>query len=223
MHMEDYTSKRMHPLVLRIMHWTNAVAMIVMIGSGWKIYNDEVIFGFLHFPQPIVLGVWAQHALQWHFFGMWVLVLNGLAYLAYGIATGRFARLFFPIRPREVIQEAVAALTFRLKHQDLTHYNAVQKLLYVGVITIIVVQVASGLAIWKPVQFSGLVSMFGGFQTARLIHFLGMAAIVLFMVVHVALALLVPKTLLAMFTGGPRLPGPAPLPADGAPAPDPSR
>ncbi len=205
------------------MHWTNAIAMIVMIGSGWKIYNDEVIFGFLHFPQPIVLGVWAQHALQWHFFGMWVLVLNGLAYLAYGIATGRFARLLFPIRPREVIAEAVAALTFRLKHQDLTHYNAVQKLLYVGVITIIVVQVASGLAIWKPVQFSGLVSMFGGFQSARLIHFLGMAAIVLFMVVHVALALLVPKTLLAIFTGGPRLADHDTLPADGAPAPDPSR
>ncbi|MBP2147351.1 cytochrome b/b6 domain-containing protein [Xanthobacter flavus] len=213
----------MHPLPLRIMHWTNAIAMIVMIGSGWKIYNDEVIFGFLHFPQAIVLGVWAQHALQWHFFGMWVLVLNGLAYLAYGVATGRFARLFFPIRPREVIADAVAALSFRLKHQDLTHYNAVQKVLYVGVITIIVVQVASGLAIWKPVQFSGLVSMLGGFQSARLIHFLGMAAIVLFMVVHVTLALLVPKTLLAMFTGGPRLPAPAPLHADGAPAPDPSR
>ncbi|MFG1229419.1 cytochrome b/b6 domain-containing protein [Xanthobacter wiegelii] len=221
--MKDNISRRMHPLPLRIMHWTNAIAMIVMIGSGWKIYNDEVIFGFLHFPQAIVLGVWAQHALQWHFFGMWVLVLNGLAYLAYGVATGRFARLFFPIRPREVIAEAVAALSFRLKHQDLTHYNAVQKVLYVGVITIIVVQVASGLAIWKPVQFSGLVSMLGGFQSARLIHFLGMAAIVLFMVVHVTLALLVPKTLVAMFTGGPRLPAPAPLPADGAPAPDPSR
>lgn len=221
--MKDNISRRMHPLPLRIMHWTNAIAMIVMIGSGWKIYNDEVIFGFLHFPQAIVLGVWAQHALQWHFFGMWVLVLNGLAYLAYGVATGRFARLFFPIRPREVIADAVAALSFRLKHQDLTHYNAVQKVLYVGVITIIVVQVASGLAIWKPVQFSGLVSMLGGFQSARLIHFLGMAAIVLFMVVHVTLALLVPKTLLAMFTGGPRLPAPAPLHADGAPAPDPSR
>ena len=205
------------------MHWTNAIAMVVMIGSGWKIYNDEVIFGFLHFPQAIVLGVWAQHALQWHFFGMWVLVLNGLAYLAYGIATGRFARLLFPIRPREVIAEAVAALTFRLKHQDLTHYNAVQKLLYVGVITIIVVQVASGLAIWKPVQFSGLVSLFGGFQSARLIHFLGMAAIVLFMGVHIALALLVPKTLVAMVTGGPRLPDPDTIPADGAPAPGPSR
>ena len=178
----------MHPLALRIMHWTNAIAMIVMIGSGWKIYNDEVIFGFLHFPQPIVLGVWAQHALA-------VALLRHVGAGAESASPisptvsppARFARLLFPIRPREVIAEAVAALTFRLKHQDLTHYNAVQKLLYVGVITIIVVQVASGLAIWKPVQFSGLVSMLGGFQSARLIHFLGMAAIVLFMVVHVAL------------------------------------
>ena len=212
--------RRMHPLPLRIMHWTNACVMVIMIGSGWKIYNDEVIFGFLHFPQEIVLGIWAQHGLQWHFFGMWILVLNGIAYLAYGLATGRFARLLLPIRPREVLADITAALTFRLKHQDLTHYNAVQKLLYVGVITLIVVQVASGLAIWKPVQFSGLVALFGGFQGARLVHFLGMAAIVLFMVVHVALALLVPRTLLAMFTGGPRVPV-AP-PDAGAPGPKPS-
>lgn len=204
--------RRMHPLPIRIMHWTNAAAMVVMIGSGWKIYNDEVIFGFLHFPQEIVLGIWAQHALQWHFFGMWVLVLNGLAYLGYGLVTGRFSRLLLPIRPREVVAEAVAALTFRLRHTDLTHYNAVQKLLYVGVIAIIVVQVVSGLAIWKPVQFSGLVTLFGGFQGARLAHFIGMAAIVGFMVVHVTLALLVPRTILAMLAGGPVVDPPATAP-----------
>lgn len=210
-------ARRMHPLPLRIMHWTNAAAMVVMIGSGWKIYNDEVIFGFLHFPQEIVLGIWAQHGLQWHFFGMWVLVLNGLGYLGYGLATGRFRRLFLPIRPREVLAEIKAALTFRLSHADITHYNAVQKLLYVGVIAIIIVQVISGLAIWKPVQFSGLVGLFGGFQGARLAHFLGMAAIVGFMVVHVALAVLVPRTILAMLTGGPKVGGTDPAP-DAAPA-----
>ncbi|WP_341989880.1 cytochrome b/b6 domain-containing protein [Azorhizobium sp. AG788] len=200
---------RMHPLAVRVMHWTNAIAMVVMIGSGWKIYNDEVIFGFLHFPQEIVLGIWAQHALQWHFFGMWILMLNGLVYLAYGLISGRFRRLLWPIRPLEVVREALAALTFRLKHADLTHYNAVQKVLYVGVMAVIIVQVITGLAIWKPVQFSGLVSLFGGFQGARLAHFIGMALIVGFMVVHVALALLVPKTILAMLTGGPRV-DPAP-------------
>ena len=197
--------KRMHPIVVRIMHWTNAVAMIIMIMSGWKIYNDEVIFGFLHFPDAVTLGPWAQHGLQWHFFGMWVLGLNGLAYLIYGIVTGRFRRLLLPISPREVIREALAALSFRLQHADLTHYNAVQKTLYVGVILVIILQVISGLAIWRPVQFSFLTALFYDFQGARLAHFFGMTAICLFMVVHIALALLVPKTLLAMITGGPRV------------------
>ncbi len=196
---------RMHPLVLRVMHWTNAIAMVIMIGSGWKIYNDEVIFGFLHFPEAITLGVWAQHGLQWHFFGMWILMLNGLIYLAYGLISGRFRRMLWPIRPVEVVREALAALTFKLKHTDLTHYNAVQKVLYVGVIAVIIVQVISGIAIWKPVQFSGLITLFGGFQGARLAHFIGMALIVGFMVVHLSLALLVPKTILAMLTGGPRI------------------
>jgi len=211
----------MHPLALRIMHWTNAIVMVVMIMSGWKIYNDEVIFGFLHFPDSIVLGIWAQHALQWHFLGMWILVLNGIAYLTYGLFSGRFRRLLLPIRPREVVQEMIAALSFRLKHLDLTHYNAVQKLLYVGIILVVILQVVSGLAIWKPVQFSSLVSLFYNFQGARLAHFLGMAAIVLFVLVHVTLALLVPKTILAMLTGGPRLDAAAGSDKSGTP-PEPS-
>ncbi|WP_376964293.1 cytochrome b/b6 domain-containing protein [Azospirillum sp. A26] len=173
--------------------------------SGWKIYNDEVLFGFLHFPEEIVLGIWAQHALQWHFLGMWILVLNGIAYLTYGVLSGRFRRLFFPISPRDLVRETVAALRFRLNHTDLTHYNAVQKSLYVGVILVVALQVVSGLAIWKPVQFSFLVSLFYDFQGARLAHFAGMTAIVLFVLVHVSLAILVPRTLLGMLTGGPRL------------------
>lgn len=196
---------RMHPLLLRLMHWTNAVAMIVMILSGWKIYNDEVLFGILHFPDQIVLGIWAQHALQWHFLGMWVLVINGLGYIAYGLASGRFRRLLIPLSPRQVLHEASQALRFRLRHADLTHYNAVQKALYIGIILVVVLQVISGMAIWKPVQFSSLTALFYDFQGARLAHFIGMSAIVLFLVVHVTLALLVPKTLVAMLTGGPRI------------------
>jgi thiosulfate reductase cytochrome b subunit len=197
--------RKMHPVIIRIVHWTNAVAMIILIMSGWKIYEDEALFGFLHFPEQIVLGVWAQHALQWHFAFMWVLMVNGLVYLGYGLFSGRFRRMLWPIRPREVIEEVLKALTFRLQHDDLTHYNAVQKLLYGGVILVIIVQVISGLAIWKPVQFSSLVALFYDFQGARLAHFLGMTAICLFMIVHITLALLVPRTILAMFTGGPRL------------------
>jgi thiosulfate reductase cytochrome b subunit len=210
---------RLHPLPVRIMHWVNAAAMIIMIMSGWKIYNDEVIFGWLHFPDAITLGTWAQHGLQWHFFGMWILVLNGLAYLTYGLFSGRFRAKLLPISLRELIATVRDALTFRLKHDDLTNYNAVQKLLYVGIILVGIVTVLSGLSIWKPVQFSELAALFYDFQTARLVHFLCMAAIVLFLVVHVALALLVPRSLVAMVTGGPVLAtekgtGEAPRPAN---------
>jgi thiosulfate reductase cytochrome b subunit len=196
-------SRRLHPLPLRIMHWVNAVTMIVMIGSGWKIYNDEVIFGWLHFPEVLTIGHWAQHGLQWHFFGMWILALNGLCYFIYGLLTGRFRRMLLPIRWRDLVAAIGDALRFRLAHDDPTQYNAVQKLLYVGVLAVGVLTVLSGLAIWKPVQFSELLALFHDFQTARLVHFLCMSAIVLFMLVHVALALLVPHTLVAMVTGGP--------------------
>jgi thiosulfate reductase cytochrome b subunit len=195
--------RRLHPGPLRVMHWINAFAMILLILSGWKIYNDEVLFGWLHFPEWMTLGVYAQHGLQWHFFAMWILMINGICYLVYGFATGRFRRKLWPIRPSALIADIRDALAFRLAHDDIRHYNAVQKLLYVGIIAVIVVQVISGWAIWKPIQLSELVNVFYDFQGARLAHFLGMAAIVGFLVVHVTLALLVPKTIKAMVTGGP--------------------
>jgi thiosulfate reductase cytochrome b subunit len=193
----------LHPLALRIMHWINAAAIFIMIGSGWKIYNDDVIFGFLRFPDSVVIGKWAQHGLQWHFFGMWIFVLNGLAYLGYGTWTKRFQQKLLPISVREVLATIRDALRFELSHDDLTHYNAVQKILYLGVILIGVLIVITGLCLWKPVQFSELANLFGGFQTIRIVHFLCMSAIVGFVLVHVTLALLVPKSLAAMVTGGP--------------------
>jgi thiosulfate reductase cytochrome b subunit len=195
--------RKLHPLPLRIMHWVNAVAIVILIGSGWKIYNDEVLFGWLHFPEWMVIGVWAQHALQWHFFAMWLLMFNGLFYLGYGLFTGRFRRKFLPIWPSAIIADLRDAIHFRLEHDDIRHYNAVQRLLYTGIIVVIVIQVISGWVIWKPIQLSELTELFYGFQNARLVHFIGMAAIVGFLVVHVALALLVPKTIGAMVTGGP--------------------
>jgi thiosulfate reductase cytochrome b subunit len=199
----DASSPRLHPLPLRLMHWINAVAIFIMIGSGWKIYNDDVIFGFLHFPDWIVIGKWAQYGLQWHFFGMWIFVLNGLAYLTYGIVTDRFRRKLFPISIPEILTTVGDALRFHLSHDDLTRYNAVQRTLYLGVILVGVLIVISGLALWKPIQFSELAGLFGSFQTIRLVHFLCMSAIVAFILVHVTLALLVPQSLIAMVTGGP--------------------
>jgi len=201
--------RRLHPLPVRIMHWINAAAMLVMITSGWGIYNDDVILRGLHFSQFLRLGDWAAWSLNWHFAGMWVLVINGLAYLAYGLATGRFRQRLLPIRVSEVIETVRETLHLHIAHDDITVYNAVQKLLYILVILAAIVQVVTGLAIWKPVQFSGLVALLGGFQTARVLHFLGMVAICAFLLVHVVLALLVPRTLWAMLSGGPRLSRPA--------------
>jgi thiosulfate reductase cytochrome b subunit len=206
--------RHLHPLPIRIMHWTNAVAIFIMIGSGWKIYNDDVIFGWLLLPDFVVIGKWAQHGLQWHFFGMWIFVLNGLAYLSYGIASGRFRRKLLPVSLREIFATVRDTLRFKLAHDDLTHYNAVQKILYLGIMLIGILIVISGLALWKPVQFSELALLFGNFQTIRLVHFLCMSAIVGFLIVHVALALLVPQSLVAMLTGGPVVDDEAVRPAD---------
>ena len=189
-----------HPAWVRVCHWLNALAVLIMIGSGWQIYDASPLFGFT-FPRDIALGNWLAGALLWHFAGMWLLVVNGLVYLALGLATGRFRRKLLPISPRAVIADAKAALTFKLSHDDLAHYNAVQKLLYTGVILAAIVIVLSGLSIWKPVQFQQLTALFGGYDTARYVHFAAMASIVAFLVVHVGLAVLVPKSLRAMVAG----------------------
>jgi thiosulfate reductase cytochrome b subunit len=199
------TGRRLHPLPVRIMHWINAVVMLVMITSGWGIYDDDVIIRGVHFSQFWRLGDWAAWSLNWHFAGMWFLTINGLIYLVYGFATGRLREKLLPIRPAEIVRTIVDTLHFKIAHEDITVYNAVQKLLYIVVIFAGISQVVTGLAIWKPIQFSDLVSLLGGFQTARVLHFAGMAVIVGFLIVHVALALLVPRTLGAMVTGGPRL------------------
>jgi thiosulfate reductase cytochrome b subunit len=189
-----------HPIWVRLTHWINALAVAVMIGSGWEIYNASPLFAF-RFPPAITLGGWLAGGLLWHFAAMWLLVVNGLVYLALGIAGGRFGRRLFPIRPREVVATTKAAFTGKLAHEDLSVYNAVQKLLYLGVIGAGIVIVLSGIAIWKPIQLQELTALFGGYDAARYVHFLAMAAIVGFLGVHVMMALIVPRSLRAMITG----------------------
>jgi thiosulfate reductase cytochrome b subunit len=189
-----------HPLYVRVTHWINAVAVLLMIGSGWQIYNASPLFGFT-FPNGLTLGGWLAGGLLWHFAAMWLLVANGLVYLTLGLATGRFRRKLLPIRPSEMVGDLRSALSGRLRHDDPAVYNAVQKALYLGVILAGVVIVASGLAMWKPVQLYELTVLFGGYEGARLVHFFAMAAIVLFLAIHVVMALLVPRSLRAMILG----------------------
>jgi thiosulfate reductase cytochrome b subunit len=199
-HVSAAPAKTIQPAWVRTMHWINALAMVLMIMSGWQIYNASPLFDF-HFSRDITLGGWLGGALLWHFAAMWLLMINGLAYLITGFATGRFRNKLLPITPSGVVHDVKAALTFRLAHDDLTVYNSVQRLLYAGIIVVGVLIVLSGLSIWKPVQLHWLVTLFGDYPIARYIHFFCMAAICAFLVVHVALALLVPKSLRAMIIG----------------------
>lgn len=189
-----------HPRFVRITHWLNAIAMVCMVASGWAIYNASPIFPF-SFPARLTLGGWLGGAIAWHLAMMWLLVANGLVYLVCALASGHLRRRLLPLCPRAILRDAALALRFRLSH-DSGEYNAVQRLLYVGVLLVGVLLVLSGLAIWKPVQLQWLTALMGGFDSARVVHFVAMTAIVAFVVVHLVLVLMFPRTLVSMVTGG---------------------
>ncbi|KVV60091.1 cytochrome B [Burkholderia cepacia] len=194
-------ARPIHPLWVRASHWLNALAAILMVLSGWRVYDASPIYPPFMFPHGITLGGWLGGALQWHFAAMWLLVGNGLFYLAMSIATGRLARKMLPVTPASIWRDVRAALGGRLSHDDLSVYNAVQRAAYLTAIVDLVVLVLSGLTIWKSVQFPLLRELFGGYDNARVVHFWAMSLLVAFVVVHVAMALLVPRSLLAMLRG----------------------
>ncbi len=209
--MTQLYDEQKHPLTRRIFHWVMALSILAMIGSGWRIYNASPIFPFT-IPEWITLGgdvqtSLARHgdpgvasAIAWHFAAMWTLLVSYLLFLLAGIVTGHFRRDFLPVGPVSIMRDFVAAATLRLEHR-LGEYNAVQKAAYLGVLTLVAIMILSGIAIWKPVQTYPMELLFGGFQGARLVHFIVMVGIVLFILVHVGLTLIVPRTLLAMVVG----------------------
>jgi len=200
-----------HSIVVRVTHWLMALAVLAMIGSGWGIYNASPIFGF-RFPEALTLGGDVQVALAWHndpgvataiawhLSTMWVLLLSFFIFVSWGALSGHFRRDFLPVTPRSFWRDFTSALRFRLQHR-LGHYNAVQKLFYWGVLLAVLAMLVSGITIWKPVQTYPLEEIFGGFQGARIVPFLCMVVIALFVVVHVTLVVLVPKTFVAMVIG----------------------
>ncbi len=203
--MEKPASVKVHPGIVRITHWINVLAIVVMVASGWRIYNASPLFDF-KFPEALTLGGWLGGSLLWHFAAMWLLVVNGLVYLAFGILSGRFRKRFLPITVRGIVGDVTAALRGKLAHDDLTVYNMAQRAAYLAIILALIVIVASGLAIWKPVQLHGLAALMGGYEGARLVHFCAMATMVFIVVVHVIMVILVPRTFPSMITGRVRSP-----------------
>ena len=196
----NQNQKTIHPVWLRLGHWINFAALVIMVLSGWRIYNSSPIFAF-SFPRQITLGGWLGGALLWHFAAMWLVFFNGLMYLLLNIATGRFWTKFFPLRIRDLLDDFLSALKGKLAHDTLAEYNAVQKLAYLFVIADIILLVLSGLVVWKSVQFPLLRELMGDYDNARIVHFFAMAALLGFVAIHVAMVALVPKTLVMMIRG----------------------
>lgn len=190
-----------HPVWVRLTHWINALAVVLMVMSGWQIYDASPIFTAIRFPATITLGGWLGGALQWHFAVMWLLVLNFVIYLALNLASGRLRRKLLPVGARSLAADLVAAIRGRLKHDDLARYNAIQKLAYLVTIADIVLIVLSGLAVWKSVQFPLLRTLMGGYDNARVVHFVCMGVLLAFFAVHIAMVALVPRSLLMMIRG----------------------
>lgn len=189
-----------HPRWVRLTHWINALAVVVLATSGWRIYDASPFFAF-EIPREITLGGWLGGAIQWHFAAMWLLVGNGLIYLARNVISGRLWHKFFPLSPRAFFADLLAALKGQLSHADPSHYNTVQRAAYLFVMVDSVLLVVSGLVLWKSVQFPILRELLGGYEAARREHFLAMAALVAFAAIHLFMVALVPRTLLAMIRG----------------------
>jgi len=192
---------KVHPLAVRITHWINVLAVLMMVTSGWRIYNASPLFESFTFPDALTLGGWLAGALQWHFAAMWLLALNGLVYVAYGIASGHFRRKLLPISPGAILRDISNALRGRLAHDDLSVYNAAQRAAYLVLILALMLLIVTGLAIWKPVQLQALAALMGGYEGARLLHFFAMSLVVFIVVVHVVMVALVPRTFPTMITG----------------------
>lgn len=196
------TEKRqaIHPRWLRVTHWLNAIAVLVLVMSGLRIYNASPIFPF-RIPNEITMGGWLGGALMWHFAAMWLLAGNGLVYLLCNLGSGRLFKKFLPLTPRAILADLMQALRGHLSHADPHQYNAVQRAAYLFVMADAIVLVLSGLVLWKSVQFPFLRELMGGYEFARRVHFVAMALMVAFVVVHLVMVALVPRSLLTMIRG----------------------
>jgi thiosulfate reductase cytochrome b subunit len=194
------TQVKVHPLIVRVAHWLNVLAVLIMITSGWRIYNADPLFNF-SIPDEITLGGWLAGALQWHFAAMWLFVVNGIVYVVYGALSGHFRRKLLPLSPLAVLRDVGAAFRGRLAHDDLTVYNAAQRAAYLALILLLILLVLTGLVLWKPVQFYWYGQFMGDYEGARLLHFFAMAGVFLIVVAHVVMVALVPRTFPSMITG----------------------
>ena len=187
-----------HPFVVRLCHWANAVSLFVMVGSGLQIFRAFPSFGakipqkdLINWPRSLALGGWLGGALQWHLTFMWIYIATGLLYLGYQVFSGNYRQVLFVGRDIPGVWPMVRYyFFFGSKPPVREAYNPLQKHAYTSAIGLGVLSVLTGFAIWKPVQFSGLAWLMGGFHGARLWHFLIMWALLAIVFGHLVMVVL---------------------------------
>jgi len=213
---ERWKGRRAQPLLIRLTHWLNVPLLILMAGSGLQIFTAYPALGprgalyawypWQEMPPPtwVRFGGWLAGGRHWHFALGWFLVLNGVLYLSYMVARGEWRRRLF--RPQRDTKNALLMLAYYLRLRrtpPLTDfYNGLQRVAYSTIIVLAVVEVLSGLAIYKPVQLWWLERLFGGYDGARAVHLIGLGLLTLFAGVHLVMVTLHPRAILTMLTGG---------------------
>jgi Ni/Fe-hydrogenase b-type cytochrome subunit len=205
-----------HHWIVRVTHWVNAIALTLMVGSGLRIFNAYPAFArkgeqfccypFEHkaIPDALTFGGWLGGARHWHFALMWVLVVNGLVYLTFIYLHGEWRDL---VPRRGDARDVLAMIKFYLfvtkKHPRQGKHNAMQKATYFFLPILAILQVLTGLAIWKPVQLGWLTALFGGYVWARYWHFMTMVALIAISFIHIFMVFAVdPYSLQSIITGG---------------------
>lgn len=188
-----------HPLAIRWLHWVNFPVLFVMMWSGLLIYwaNDDYRIGwgsrtlFKFFPaafyEKFHVGTRLAEGMAWHFTFAWIFTLTGVVYAIYVAVSGEW-RLLVPRRESfaGALQVVLHDLGIRKQPLPREKFNHAQRIAYSSVIGLGALMVVTGLAIYKPAQLSWLAALLGGYQAARVEHFIITLLFLAFFFVHVA-------------------------------------
>jgi thiosulfate reductase cytochrome b subunit len=179
-----------HPLIIRITHWLNFIALGVMVSSGLRIFNASPLFNF-KFPHWATLGGWLGGARLWHFAAMWFFAFNGIIFVAYNILSrhGRETTIFRKRDISGILPMIKYYLRIEKKHPEVKKYNPLQKLAYTSVPILSIGVILSGLSMYMPVTLQWLAFIFGGYEPARWFHFIFMSLLVVFFIGHLGMVI----------------------------------
>lgn len=177
-----------HARAVRWFHWINFPLIVMMIWSGLLIYWANRVYIPISDKLSETLHINGRLAegMGWHFMLMWFFTINGVFYVLYLIFSGEW-RVIIP--NRHSWKQAFFVLLHDLKLTKKNpatgeKFNGAQKIAYTLILINGFLALITGLAIYKPAQLGFLTEALGGYEAARLEHFIVMVIFILFFVVH---------------------------------------